>query len=145
MVGRLKRYVAIGLATLPLAACNSEFSLSCATPKGAYLLLVKPGLPWVPLLRPSLKWVTTANVYDLNVVRSDDYQVIGEWPTRIAGWPQEAERQVFVVNRITSEFQTTFVRKPNQADRADQSRPPGEDVEIQAIKGTCARTFPQRL
>jgi hypothetical protein len=145
MVGRLKRLVVVGFTALPLAACNSEFSLSCATPKGSYLLLVKPGMPWFPLLRPSAKWVTTANVYDLNVVRSDDYQVVGELPNRIAGWPAGAERQVFVVNRITSEFQTTLVRKPNQGDKADPSRAPGDDVEIEAIKGTCSRTFPQRL
>jgi hypothetical protein len=141
----LKRLIAVAVLALPLAGCNSEFSLSCATPKGTYLLMVKPGIPWLPLLKPSLKWITTANVYDLQPSRSDDYQVIGELTTRIAGWPAAAERQVFVVNRITSEFQTAFFRKPNAAESADATRVPGEDIEIEAIKGSCARSFPQRL
>jgi hypothetical protein len=137
MARALKRIcVALALA-LPLAGCNSEFSLNCATPKGNYLLMVKPGMPWFPLLRPSLKWVATADVHDLDVLRSDDYQVVGELRNRINGRPAETQRQRFVVNRITSEFQTSYLRSAKDGESGD--------VEIEAIKGTCSRTFPQRL
>ena len=145
MLPSLKR-IACGVAlALPLAACNNEFSLNCATPKGNYLLMVKPGVPWVPLMKPSLKWVSPANVHDLDVLRSDDYQVLGELRTRIAGWPADAERQTFVVNRITSEFRTSYLRPPKPDEEAKPSQLPGEDVAIEVVNGTCARTFPQRL
>ncbi len=88
---------------------------------------------------------TTADVHELEVRRADDYQVVGELRTRIAGWPNEAERQTFVVNRITSEFQTSWLRKAKTGETADPSRLVGEDVAIEVVNGTCARAFPQRL
>ncbi len=145
MLPLINRLVSCLALALPLAGCNSEFSLNCTTPKGNHLLMVKPGVPWLSLLGSSMKWVTTANVHELEVRRADDYQVVGELRTRIAGWPNEAERQTFVVNRITSEFQTSWLRKAKTGETADPSRLVGEDVAIEVVNGTCARTFPQRL
>jgi hypothetical protein len=140
MKSSLRRCFAVVALAVPLAGCN-EFSLNCATPKGNYLLIVKQGVPWVPLLGPAMRWVTPTEVYELNVIRSDEYQVRGELRDRIPGWPPETERQTFVVNRITSEFQTAFQRgSTNVASRAE----PASSV-IEAINGTCSRTFPQRL
>jgi hypothetical protein len=145
MLPLIKRLVPCLALALALAGCNSEFSLNCTTPKGNHLLMVKPGVPWLPPLGPSMKWVTTANVHELEVRRADEYQVVGELRTRIPSWPSEAERQTFIVNRITSEFQTSWLRKPKPGEKPDPSRLAGEDVAVDVLNGTCARTFPQRL
>ncbi|NNM72323.1 hypothetical protein [Enterovirga aerilata] len=143
MIDALKRTAFLLAIVLPLAGCSSEFSLNCTTPTGRYLLMVRPSLPYLPFPPPSVKWITTANIYDLRVLRSDDYQVLGELTTRIAGWPKEAERQSFVVNRITSEFETTILRGKTAEERAAGEA--GDDVVLEKVVGTCQRTWPQRL
>lgn len=130
----------LGLGML-LAGC-SEFTVNCSTPKGNYLLMVKTGPSWLPVFGPAARWVTPAEIYDLVVLRADEYQVRAELRNRLAGWPSEAQRQTFVVNRITSEFQTAFRSTPGR-DR-DGATPDG-DAALDAVGGTCSRVFPQRL
>ncbi len=136
--------VAVVALCVPLAGC-AEFSVNCTTPTGNYLLMVKQGVPWVPLLGPAVRWVTPTEVYDLNVLRSDEYQVRAQLSTRTPSWPSEAERQIFVVNRITSEFQTSFRRAAKPDGSGASPAGSSEDTVIGAVSGTCSRVFPQRL
>ena len=145
MLKILKRTVVVLAVGLPLAGCNSEFSLSCTTPNAKYLLMIRPSVAsWLPFPAPSVRWVTTANVYDLRVTRSDDYQVLGDIQTRVAGWPRDAERQSFAVNRITSEFETSILRPKTETEQKSAAEP-GPDMVLEKAVGTCARTWPQRL
>lgn len=144
MAAALKRISTIVALSVALAGCN-EFSVNCSTPKGNYLLMVKPGSPWLPMIAPAVRWVTPADIYDLTVLRADEYQVRAELRTRIAGWPSEAQRQTFVVNRITSEFQTAFKGKQTTDPGGSSSESVAAETPTEAIGGTCSRVFPQRL